>query len=178
MKQQKKKKKGLCSVPACRNKLGCVNPTSSLSKGKYRDNFLLRQIPSCQFSWRTILATKHYSNLKTTCTADSCKKYQVCTFWSQRKHVPSFLLSPITVVPQQCRCHWLHGYQLPPWPRKAMHMCSATRTVKIQKLPFSQFHQHIQHSEKRILYDIPLASSIILTDYAFPFKLSPIVFVN
>lgn len=84
------------------------------AKHKYRDNFLSRQILQHQFSWRTKLITKHYSSLKVTHTAESFTRHQLCIFWSQSKHIPSFLPSPATAVSQQCWCHWLHVYQLPP----------------------------------------------------------------
>lgn len=84
------------------------------AKHKYRDNFLSRQILQHQFSWRTRLIIKHYSSLKVTHTAESFTRHQLCIFWCQSKHIPSFLPSPATAVSQQCWCHWLHVYQLPP----------------------------------------------------------------
>lgn len=123
------------------------------AKHKYRDNFLSRQILQHQFSWRTRLITKHYSSLKVTRTAGSFTRHQLCIFWSQSKHIPSFLPSPATAVSQQCWCHWLH------W------LCISCPLIQ-KGDAYVQCHkniitwEHLQHSEKCVLYHFTLSSSI------------------
>lgn len=165
----KQKIKGLPIIPACRDRLGCVNPKSSLSKTQ-RDNFLFRQILQHEFSCKTRLITKHYSTLKVTHTADSFTRHQLCIFWSQSKHIPSFLPSISCHI-----CFTAMSMPLTAWVSAAPLTQKGDACVQWHKNIITW--EHLQHSEKWIFYHFTPASSILLTNFVLPFKLSSVIFV-